>query len=52
MPFRDTKGNWWFQVKPGLCRAGDCFAGIPPDRDGIIKRLRWQHKNETLLRRC
>ena len=25
LPFQDGDGNWWYQVKPGLCWAADCF---------------------------
>ena len=32
IPFQDEKGNWWYQVKPGLCWAVDCFAPIEPDQ--------------------
>lgn len=28
LPFSDAKGNWWYQVKPGLCWPADCFAPI------------------------
>lgn len=26
LPFSDKNGNWWYQVKPGLCWPADCFA--------------------------
>jgi hypothetical protein len=29
-PFRDRRGTWWYQVKPGLCWAPDCFAPLSP----------------------
>ena len=32
LPFRDREGNWWYQVKPGLCWPVDCFAPIDPAR--------------------
>lgn len=28
LPFRDEAGNWWYQVKPGLCWPADCFRPI------------------------
>lgn len=31
LPFQDKNGNWWYQVKVGLCWAADCFAAIEPD---------------------
>lgn len=30
LPFQDRHGNWWYQVKPGLCWAADCFAALEP----------------------
>lgn len=30
IPFQDERGNWWYQVKPGLCWAADCFAPLAP----------------------
>jgi len=30
IPFQDRNGHWWYQVKPGLCWAADCFAPIDP----------------------
>lgn len=32
VPFRDEYGNWWYQVKPGLCWAADCFAPVTPQK--------------------
>ena len=29
LPFEDTHGRWWYQVKPGLCWAVDALAAIP-----------------------
>ncbi|HNX26109.1 MAG TPA: hypothetical protein PKK48_01750 [Phycisphaerae bacterium] len=31
LPFSDSNGNWWYQVKPGLCWPADCFAAIDAD---------------------
>lgn len=31
LPFRDARGRWWYQVKPGLCWAVDCFQPVPPE---------------------
>ncbi|MDD4892108.1 MAG: hypothetical protein PHU85_19470 [Phycisphaerae bacterium] len=28
IPFQDREGGWWYQVKPGLCWAADCFAPV------------------------
>lgn len=30
VPFRDEAGNWWYQVKPGLCWPVDCFRPMDP----------------------
>ena len=30
LPFQDRNGNWWYQVKPGLCWAADCFRPMEP----------------------
>ncbi len=46
LPFQDSEGNWWYQVKPGLCWAVDCFTPIVPDRarPGFTKTfLGYQH---------
>ena len=32
LPFRDSSGIWWYQVKPGLCWTVDCFRPVSPDR--------------------
>ena len=31
LPFQDKNGNWWYQVKVGLCWPADCFRPIEPD---------------------
>lgn len=31
IPFQDEAGRWWYQVKPGLCWAVDCFRPVRPD---------------------
>lgn len=31
LPFQDKNGNWWYQVKVGLCWPADCFRPIDPD---------------------
>ena len=46
IPFRDGQGNWWYQVKPGLCWAVDCFRPFSPDKacPGFTKSyLGYQH---------
>jgi hypothetical protein len=30
VPFRDAAGNWWYQVKPGLCWPVEAFRPIEP----------------------
>jgi hypothetical protein len=30
LPFKDKAGNWWFQVKPGLCWPVELFRPISP----------------------
>lgn len=39
MPFRDDEGNWWYQVKPGLCWPVEVFRPIEPSmaRPGLIR---------------
>jgi hypothetical protein len=32
IPFQDENGNWWYQVKPGLCWPVDAFRAIAPDK--------------------
>lgn len=30
VPFQGYYGNWWYEVKPGLCWPADCFKQIAP----------------------
>jgi len=41
IPFQDRAGAWWYQVKPGLCWAVDCFA--PLDRPAGLPFLKSFH---------
>lgn len=46
VPFRDARDHWWYQVKPGLCWAADCFAPLDPRtaRPALTKSfLGYQH---------
>jgi hypothetical protein len=46
LPFPDADGNWWYQVKPGLCWAVDCFAPLDPGQVRLPLRrslLGYQH---------
>jgi hypothetical protein len=46
MPFQDTGGRWWYQVKPGLCWPADFFAPIHSADVAIVRSksfLGYQH---------
>ena len=32
LPFKDKNGNWWYQIKPGLCWPVDIFKSIESDK--------------------
>jgi hypothetical protein len=32
LPFKDRNGNWWYQVKPGLCWSVDAFKAFEPSQ--------------------